>query len=150
MTKYLVFILLLCFTATMFSGCIQLTGTYELFHDPSDVEKVEIYYLDESQDFELPVDAKPIKYLLGDDVRAICDDLESLQYKDVIILLPVMYDPSFSLGEYVVKVSYRNGDCEIIGDYGYQTTKVVEGRGAAHHYSFDNAAWDALINKYVF
>jgi len=120
-----------------------------MLHESSEVASVEIFYLQESVMGELPLDAKPINVLDKEEITRFCLDLQSLKYTDIVILLPVAIDPSFTLDGYVAKISYNNGDYEIVGDNGYQPQTVIDGRGVIHQYSFEDDDWSTLINPYI-
>ena len=150
MKKHLVIFFLIVIASAVLTGCVTLTGTYDLLHDASKISSVEIYHLTEYAEFELPEEVEPVTSLDPAVFSEFCTDIQSLRYTDVLILFPMAVDPSWGLMDYVVKIIYINGDFEVIGNYGYQTQEVVDGSGSSNrHYSFDGETWVSFIEKYI-
>ena len=149
MKRYIVFALALLLILTL-SGCVKVPRKWEFLHSADSISAIEIYNLAESVDGDIPEDAEPIAFVKQEDFASFCEDISKIQFSNLIILVPVTYDPSWSLGGYVAKIIYENGDYEIICNRGYQAHEVKNGRDRSFHYNFpDDSTWNNLIESYM-
>ena len=149
----------------LFLACVTLTGCihwetpvrYELMQDVSNIESIRIYGTDDGSevlyDYSDPID--PCRVLLveipSEQFAAFTEELTSLSFVEphLIFLFPVTYDPNFYYGNYLVKIEYHDGSCELISDIIQRQFRVNEKYADSSDYNTEYEAWLAFLRNWV-
>ena len=150
MKKCLVYILLAALLV-MLTGCVTLHFSWKFLHGTDQISQIEVFYLEDVDDFNLPDDAVPVALIAPEDYDDFCGEIQNIDFTDTILLLPAAVDPSWYLQGYVVRIVYQNGDFEVICNQGYQYQETADGWGGkSRHYSFPKSFdWDAFVKGYI-
>lgn len=143
MKKTILTVVLLSLICISLTGCIhwETQECYELIDDVSEIKSICIYSAADDYNYSDP--DEPCGELLGeipsDQFTAFAEELTGLSFVEqhMILLFPVTYDPNFSYGNYIIKIEYHDGRCELISDiiqyqfrankkYPYHTSYVTE------------------------
>ena len=151
MKRFLAFCLLFTLAVSL-SGCI-IIPIHKNFDDIDEdkVTSVQIYDLrGESTEGKLPEDAVPVYTVPEDQKEAFFDDLAEIEFTDHIIIVLAAVDPSFSLGDWVVRINYEDGGYALLGDGGYNIIYNADSEKTdSDHYNCDNAEWEEFLFKYL-
>lgn len=138
MKKYIGFLFGFILTA-LCSGCIfQTETTYEFRQDADQINSIEILRKEyDSIDTDTPM--------------YVVKELESSEYQTVLDGIRMVdggrngLDPTTGFGLYVIRITYKNGEMEMIGNYstGYIS---VDGETHQEHYSFNIEQYYDLIS----
>ena len=108
MIKRLLIIIITIVLITSLTGCMVRTYTYELMHDVSKIDKIELLKNDDAtklKDFSFTV----LHTLNDDEVERFVEKLSAIDcYK-------YFNDPAGNFGELTIRIYYDNGDIEMIG-----------------------------------
>ena len=159
MRKKIVSVMLLFFICVSLGGCIRWETPvhYGLMHDLSEIKSIRIYCTDDDSEklynYSDPDD--PCRVLLGeissDQFAPFTEELIGLSRTEshLIFLFPVTYDPNFYYGNYLVKIEYHDGSCELISDLMQSQFKVDEKHPDVTRYAPDQEAWLAFLQNWV-
>jgi len=158
MKKIVLTLILLSLICISFSGCIhwETSVDYELLHDVSNVQSIRIYSSDDSEiayDYSDPVD--PCGDLLGeipsDRFAVFTEELTGLSFTEshLIILFPAAYDPNFYYGNYIVKIEYYDGSCELISDCIQRQFRLNEKYPDTIRYGVEMESWLDFLQNWV-
>ena len=158
MKKIVLTVIAVSIVCMFLSGCIhwETEVNYELLHDISQIQSIRVYdedYSDGAYDYSDPVD--PCGDLLGeissDQFDNFVKELTELPFTEshLIILFPVTYDPNFYYGEYIVKIEYFDGSCELISDWLSRQFRLNERYPNTIRYGVDNEVWMDFLQKWV-
>ena len=150
MKKCFIYVLLLALLV-MLSGCVTLDRSWCFLHGTDEIDKIEIYFLEEGTQFNVPDDAEPVGVIAPESYADFCREIQSIDFTVTVLLLPAAVDPSWYLDGYVVRIFYQNGDSEMICDQGFQEQEVTTDIGSrSMHYSFpESFDWDAFVKRYL-
>ena len=145
-------LLLLLATMLLLSGCIIIP--VEQFYDDIETERVvsvEIYDLREhSVRSKLPEGEEPAYTLPEAQIDDFCTDLSQVEFTEHIIIVLAAIDPSFSFGDWVVRVNYDDGGYMLISNGGYNITMDADRlKSSRNHWDADSTQWQELIQKYL-
>ena len=144
--------MILCIIFSL-TGCI-IIPRYK-HYDDIDVEKVsaiEIYGIHKSERITgSDVNADTLAYSLDEnEFSDFLNKLSKIQFKDYILIVPGAVDPSFSYGNYVVKIKYNNGNYILISDGGFGESFDADGNEiSSNHFGCDTEKWENLIFDYL-
>ena len=144
--------MILCIIFSL-TGCI-IIPRYKRYDD-IDVEKVstiEIYGIHKSERITgSDVNADTLAYSLDEnEFSDFLNKLSKIQFKDYILIVPGAVDPSFSYGNYVVKIKYNNGNYILISDGSFGESFDADGnRIDKNHFGCDDDEWENLIFDYL-
>lgn len=150
--KLLSILMILCIIFSL-TSCI-IIPRYK-HYDDIDVEKVstiEIYGIHKSERITgSDVNADTLAYSLDEnEFSDFLNKLSKIQFKDYILIVPGAVDPSFSYGNYVVKIKYNNGNYILISDGGFGESFDADGnRIDKNHFGCDTEKWENLIFDYL-
>ena len=148
-----VMLLLICF---FFSGCIswETQASYELLYDPAQIKSIRIYRTNNDlYDYNDP--NGPCGELLGEiapeQYAYFTAELTGLSFAEhhLIILFPVAVDPNFYYGNYIVKIEYQDGSCELISDWMQRKFRVNEKYPDYTDYDTEDEPWLEFLRKWV-
>ncbi|MBQ9081873.1 MAG: hypothetical protein IJY28_00015 [Clostridia bacterium] len=134
------------------SGCIiiPLTKYYDI--PAEEVASVQFYDLSGE---EIPNESgfdevcEPVWTVPETDHEALLDDFSKLKFSDAIVIVLAAYDPSFSYGDWVVRINFTNGQYTFYSCGGYSETFDANGKwSSATHFSCDREELEQLIGKY--
>ena len=164
MKKIIIVVLLISLVSTLLTGCIQweTSEKYELLQDITNIKSIRVHQ-DNYEEFEeangriynYSDPDEPCGQLLGeipsDQFAAFAEELTGLSYVEphLIILFPVAYDPNFYYGNYIVKIEYHDGSCELISDIIQRKFAVNEKYPSTTDYNANEEAWLAFLEKWV-
>ena len=124
------------------SGCYPtVKKQYEFRQGVDQIEKIEIA-LKEEYDLNLKEKAKILKTLNVEEHQAIVDALWATEGNEVLS------PPSRGIGSYIIQITYKNGEVELIGSYnnGYITP---EGKVVQQGYKFDYDRYFEIISQFL-
>ena len=125
MKKIIVSIILWSLICISLIGCIhwETSVTYELMYDISEIKSIRIYGSDFSEGvYDYSDRNDPCKELLSEipseEFALFAEELTALSFVEshMILLIPVTYGTNFYYGNYIIKVDYCDGSCELISD----------------------------------
>ena len=132
------FIAVLCLTLLI--GCSR-PAPYEMLHNSSEIEAIQIvtkvsYNIQQNQwDYE--------EVCTVEDVQAFAEELLAIDTHRILNDPPQMSETT-----YVARITYTNGDCELISNRN-QRLLYSDGASRERNYSFDSDSFDALLLKYM-
>ena len=155
MKKLLLLVLLVIMLTVVLSGCIhwETNVKYELLFDPSEIESILVYAAADNYNYSDPIE--PCGELLGEipaeQYAVFTEELTGLPFVEphLIILFPVTYDPNFYYGNYIVKIEYHDGSCELISDIIQRQFRVNEKYSDTFCYSAGDEAWLVFLKNWV-
>ena len=88
------------------------------------VSSVDIYdlYKSESNYSDFLTTETPVYTLTNDQLDSFLSDLADIRFTDYIIIVLAAVDPSFSYGDWVVRINYTDGSYSLISCDGYGET----------------------------
>ena len=139
----IVFAVLLCISLS-FHLCSCYRTQYRFMYEISKITKIELvecgYGIEENQGYENVLSEIS-------DTRLFMEELSRVKYT-----MPLYNDivRSFKYSDLGIKISYENGDFEIIGNSKKTEYRVNAGYDLYNAVGeFDNAQYEALLNKYL-
>ena len=145
LTALMVFMLMISF-----SGCIVIPQSKYYDIPAETVASIQFYrydpYTSDSQDFE--------SYHLVHTVPAgskasFLTDFSNVEFTDTIVLTIAAVDPSFSYGDWVVRINLNDGQYTLYSSAGFGQTFDADGNcTSSTHFSCDAEVLDKLIQKY--
>ena len=145
--KIIVFFMLL----VSLSGCVTFYNMFEAYDEVSNIEKIEVFYVDSKIDsyiVDIPSSKKPIAVLEKDVYNEIVADLENLIFKSIAIVIAAN-DPNFYLLEFVIKISFNSGIYQLVSNSGSVYTYNNGEYLNSFHGAVGQETWDLLIIKYI-
>ena len=164
MKKITIVLILLSLVSAFLVGCIQweTPEKYTLIHDSSGINSIRIYqdnyeafYQANGKIYNYSDPNEPCGALLGEipaeQYATFAKELTGLSFTKhhIIFLFPVSYDPNFYYGNYIVKIEYHDGSCELISDVIQRQFRVNEKYPDTLQYSADDEAWLAFLQNWV-
>jgi len=150
MKKLIYFIMLLTLLICT-TGCVTFHEKFERVDNIENILSIEVYFVDFSYDTDLdnlPTTAQPIKILNNNMYNQVIEDLESLDYKEIIPLFAPS-DPNFNLYGFVIKIMYNSGIYQLVSNAGAVYTYDSNGYLSSFHARVEQDIWDNLIIKYL-
>lgn len=148
MKRVILMILMLCLTVGL-SGCVSCGVNYECMGEAEDITEIAVYDLRKGWTDTIDGNMEPMGYVDSDCVASFVQDLEDFPFVEQILLMLVPSDPSFVYGGYVVRITYEDGSCELIGTAGYQSQHAGGKYVGGSHYDCDEETWAAFVLKYL-
>ena len=134
-------------------GCIiiPLYKNYNIAVD--EVVSIQFYDLrmvDDRDSFYYDMESiDPVFTVPEEEAGRFLNDFSKLIFKDTLIITIAAVDPSFSFGQWVVRINFTNGNYTFYSSAGYGLTMDAEGvRVSDTHYSCDEEQLALLIMKY--
>ena len=144
--------LLLLALVSVLTGCV-IIPVEEHYDVPKkeQVHSVEIYDLREvSAEMRLPEGLTPVYTLQKSQLESFWKDLKEISFTDHIIIVLAAVDPSFSFGDWVVRINYRDGNYTLLSSAGYNVTFNAQGKQEdRNHWSCDDEEWEQFVLKYL-
>ena len=158
MKKIAVSLIVLLVICMVLSGCIhwETPVNYKFMQDVSNIQSIRIYKTNDSEilyDYSDPDD--PCGLFLAEipseQFALFMEKFAGLSFhkSHLIILFPVTYDPNFYYGEYIVKIVYHDGSCELISDCNQRQFRLNEKYPDDIRYGCDRDQWEAFINQWT-
>ena len=145
-------VLLVFMCAITLSACIMIPLSKYYNISPDEVESVQFYDL-RAQDvnhyhgFDLIYE--PVYTVPEEKMAEFLTDFANLKFSDTLIITIAAVDPSFSYGDWVVRINYSNGQYSFYSSGGYGETYDAEGNViTSTHYSCDKEELEELIGKH--
>lgn len=116
-----------------------------------DVQFIQFYDIsgEESRDSETVLSTEPFYTLPVEKHAEFFKELRKIEFGDGFPLFAPS-DPSFSYGEYVVRINFKDGSYKLLSCGGYNELFDIHGkRMAGDHYSCDNTEWNDFIYSFV-
>ena len=146
--KKLCFAVALLIFALSVTGCVTRISRFRSCEETDEIVGVEIYYIDEFYVFDIDDTNQPVKVIESEYYSQIVDELEALEFVDVIpIFMPS--DPNFNLLEFVIRIEYASGMYQIVSNCGVVYTYDASGTCDYFFGSADDEAWRSMIIKYI-
>ena len=142
------------------TGCVFIPSwkQVDVRHDTSEIVSVELYDLrpwgysgrfygwDEDID-QMEEERDPIDALDAENYDDFVKDLEKLTFTDhFFVILGAAMDPSYNYYGYTVKITYENGDYDILS----RTCQLYDSgeKDIEREWSCDEEKWNTFIEKY--
>lgn len=136
-----IFVFFLLFSLLI--GCARLPATYPFVNHNEAIERVELLYHPQPNNFLTTKDYMLIRELASDEIIPFMDALHNLETDKCISPPPRGY------GEYVVRVIYSNADVEIFGNYHIEFVKSGDAETGIGSYVFNPyTAYEELFLSY--
>lgn len=92
---------------------------------------------------------EPVYTLAEDQLEDFLNDFSNLRFSDTIVIALAAVDPSFSYGDWVVRINFTDGSYTLYSCGGYGETYDADGNVASStHFSCDEEELAELIGKY--
>lgn len=135
------------------SGCIMIPQYESYDFSVDEVISIQFYDLrkpEDRGDFHQAVDSiDPVYTVSDEDTGKFLKDFSRLTFEDTIIITIAAVDPSFSFGQWVVRINFTNGNYTFYSCAGYGATFDSEGEWISDtHFSCDDEQLALLIRKY--
>ena len=147
---------LLVFVAVMMlvalNGCIIIPVSEYYEFSPEEVESVQFYDLrsgeiPRSSGFDKLTD--PVFTVAEEDKSAFLEDFSMLEFTDDIVIILAPMDPTFSYGDWVIRINFADGRYTFYSCYAYGETFYADGnRISATSAGCDDEELEKLIRKY--
>ena len=145
---------LLIFSLT---GCVFIPSwkQVDVRHDVSEIASVELYDLtadkysgrfNGAEIDRMEEELDPIDTLDAEKYKDFVKDLEKLTFTNHMVLVLAPMDPYYYYEGYTVKITYQNGDYDILSPTGqlYDSGEKYRETG----WSYDEDKWNTFIEKY--
>ena len=151
--KKLFSILLALFLLASLSGCIVFHHKALALDGQAPVISVELYDLPWMSPWELPEflssaaeASRPVARLPEERTQDCMDELRTWVYNDGILLLPVAQDANREFSGYAVKVTYENGNWEMVS---YDLVAWYDGKQMSSKTGgIPDDVWDPFLMEY--
>ena len=143
---------LLIFSLT---GCmiIPMRQKIELRYDVSEITAIEIHNLgDEAYDIYqleelMEQNFIPVATLESEQYSGFAEEIKELDFSDTLVIAPASVSTDYSFVGYIVKITYANGEYEIL-NHRCQAYCNDDGH-YPNAYSCDEGEWDRWIEGYL-
>ena len=143
--------IILCFFLMCISGCVTFNKKFYAYDTLDEISSIEFYFIEFSYDTyveDIPDSIQPIMKVDDELYGGIINDLESLDYKDTIILFAAN-DPNFDLYGFIIKITYNSGVYQLVSNSGTVYTYNNEGFVKCFHGEVEDDVWNEIIIKYL-
>ena len=158
------FLLLIVLSVISLTGCI---GYFTDFYydsnqiNPENVSSIDIYdfsktpehkYAYYQQEFEEEVEEEVEHALSSDQIEPFLTELAAIKFRTYhLVFTLAATDPSFRLGDYVVRINFSDGSFRLISDEDYNPVFDSDGKIIAddHNMVSSSDEWNAFISKYL-
>ncbi len=138
------------------ASLLSLCGCFYFRYDqedlvPEDVRSIQFYDICEAEEHnsEAVLSEEPFYTLPTEQHEAFLKELRKLRFQDVLILFAAS-DPSFSYGDYVLRIDYHDGTFKLLSCGGYNETFDKNGKQTGgDHYACDAVQWNDLIYSFA-
>ncbi len=150
--KQILFVLLILAVTVSLSGCIiiPLTKYYDI--SAEEVASVQFYDLRDQDSahysgFDASLD--PVYTISEEDTEKFLGDFSKLKFSDAIVIVLAAIDPSFSYGDWVIRINFSDGRYTFYSSHGYGETFDAEGNCiSSTHFSCEAEDLENLVGKY--
>lgn len=150
--KRLLYILNLFLLSISLSSCVTIHDEYERLDYSEEIIQIDIFFIpfiENEYITDIPSYVTPIRTFETSQYEEIVNDLESLDYKTVLLIFAAS-DPNFKVFGYVFKITYASGTYQLVSNSGMGYTY---NRSGEYLNSFKGKVkeevWDELIIKYI-
>ncbi len=148
----LVFSLIICL-----SSCATIRKSIELSQEQANIQSIEIYNSDSAYyegDIHLfRLENEPIVVLKTEEIPTFIEELNTLEYVEEKIFLPIVMDGGYDYDGYIIAVVYLDGGYDIVasgGLYHYAIGKNGQGRHAYDYADYcGETPWTSIFEKYI-
>ena len=133
------------------SGCVTFNKKFYAYDTLDEISSIEFYFIEFSYDTyveDIPDSIQPIMKVDDELYGGIINDLESLDYKDTIIMIAPS-DPNFYLYGFIIKITYDSGVYQLVSNSGTVYTYNNEGFVECFHGTVEDEVWNEIIIKYL-
>lgn len=154
MKNYKQFLLvILCIVLLLsLSGCMVIPLSKYYVISEEEVASVQFYDLrgEESEHYAgFDKKCEPVYTLPAEEHQAFLDDFSEMKFSDTILIVLAAVDPSFSYGDWVIRINFSNGQYTFYSSNGYGETYDGEGEFlSSTHFSCDEEELETLIRKF--
>ena len=137
------------------SGCmvIPMRQKIELRYDVSEITAIEIHNLgDEAYDIYqleelMEQNFIPVATLESEQYSGFAEEIKELDFSDTLVIAPASVSTDYSFIGYIVKITYANGEYEIL-NHRCQAYCNDDGH-YPNAFSCDEGEWDRWIEGYL-
>ncbi|MBQ3231017.1 MAG: hypothetical protein IJB49_08390 [Clostridia bacterium] len=151
--KSVLIVFLLSAVSLNFGGCIIIPKSMHYDEiELGSVDSIEIYDNRDAEHREHYFwETEDSVYTLSEEENErFLKELADIKFTDVIVITLAAVDPSFSFGDWAVRINYADGGYQFISDGGYGVTFDKDGNLTdSNHFSCEDEEWDELVLKYL-
>lgn len=137
------------------TGCmvIPMRQKIEFRYDVSEITAIEMYNLgDEAYEIQkleelMNQNFIPVVVLEAEQYSDFVDEVKELEFTDTLVIAPASVSTDYSFIGYIVKITYANGEYEIL-NHRCQTYCNDDGH-YPNAFSCDEGEWDRWIEGYL-
>ena len=144
-------VIVFCLLLMCTYGCVTFNKKFEAADILEEISYIEVYFIESSYDTyveDIPDFVQPIKLIEENLYAEVIRDLESLDYKDTIILFAAN-DPNFNLYGFIIIITYNSGVYQLVSNSGTVYTYNNEGFVECFHGAVEDDVWNEIIIKYL-
>lgn len=134
------------------SGCIIIPLSKHYDISAEEVASVQFYDLrnQESTAYSgFDKTQQPVYTVPQEQTEEFLNDFSNLRFSDTIIIVLAAIDPSFSYGDWVIRINFSDGRYSFYSSRGYGETRDAESNFiSSTHFSCDDEDLENLISKY--
>ncbi len=150
--KQILLVIMIFILAVSLSGCIIIPVSKYYDIPAEEVESIQFYDLRSEESKRQPGFDKtydPVYTLTEKEHEDFLSDFSNIKFSDTIPIVLAAVDPSFSYGEWVIRINYINGDYTFYSCEGYGETFDSKGNSmSSTHFSCEFEDIENLIGKY--
>ena len=144
-------LIVLLFIIMCTSSCVTIHKKFERVEDVANIESIEVYFIDWEEELyleDIPESMQPIEILDKDVYEGLIQDLESLDFKSILII-GAANDPSWYIYGFVFKIIYSSGAYQVVSNCGTVYTYNSKEQSKAFHGVVSKETWNELVKKYI-
>lgn len=150
--KSFLMVLMVFVLSILMSGCIIIPRS--TYYDIPAEEVVSVHFYDlriqraaNYSGFDTTLE--PVYTISEEEKETFLDDFSNLKFSDPIVIVLAAIDPSFSYGDWVIRINFTNGRYTLYSSAGYSETFDAEDHCISYtHFSCDDEDLDNFICKY--
>ncbi len=133
-------------------GCIAVPISKHYSYSSDEIDSIQFYDLRSSESEIYPgfdKSIKPAYTLPQEDIDDFLIDFSNLEFSDSFFIVLAAVDPSFSYGDWVIRINFTNNQYTFYSCDGYGETFDDKGNCiSSTHFSCSDEDLDSLVNKY--
>jgi len=134
----------------MLTSCARTLFMYKFPYKSENVIMMRIYQLEESISYnntEQFNELKPAKVIDEKDYEILMEEVETIPFQHVIILVAAAPSPESQFNSYVLYVEYDNGEKSIISNH-LRLDYTIDGKCIGDHYGYGES-FNELMERYI-
>ncbi len=147
--KKIIYTIILFFLLIFVSGCVTFHEKFQKADDIENIQNIEVYLLPyDIYTSDIPDGYKPIYTIDNNLYEELIDELEQLDYKQILIIIAAN-DPNFDLHGFIFKITYKSGTYQLVGNSGACYTYGSDDTFDSFTGMVNDETWKTLVIKYI-